>query len=212
MNNLDFIYNRHSVRKFKDEEISTSDLKEIIKAATHSANGKNLQNWHFVAIKNKEKINELADIVEKEHYTLLNKIQSDDLKESFSKYLKFQTIFKHAPVVILVFAGPYPTTGLDVLEDIGASNAEIEALKRPNSGIQSVGAAVENLLLAASNMGYGGCWMTSANFASNAIENFAKPDKDGYYLATLVTLGVPFYDTHKSPKRKALEDVLTIIE
>lgn len=212
MKNLEFIYNRHSIRKFKDETIPTEDVKEIIKAATYAANGKHLQPWHFVVIKGEDKIKELADIVENEHHSLVSRIKNEEVKNNFSKYLKYQTLFKYAPVVVLVYGGPYPTTGLDVYEDLGATQLEIEDLKKPNACMQTIGASIENMLLAASNIGYGGCWMTSANFASNVINDYVKFDKDGYYLSALVTLGVPQESELRSPKRKPLEEVLTIIE
>lgn len=34
MTNLDFIYNRQSIRKFKDEPIPKEDIMELLKAAT----------------------------------------------------------------------------------------------------------------------------------------------------------------------------------
>ena len=212
MKNLDFIYKRHSVRKFKDCEVPTEDIKEIIKAATYSATGKNLQHWHYVVIKNKDKIIELADVVEKEHFRLLDEINDENIKKNFGKYRKFQTIFKYAPVVILAYAGEYPTTGLDVLEDIGARDQVINELLQSNSGMQTMGASIENLLLAAANTGYGGCWITGANFASRVIDDYIKFDKEGCFLTAIVTLGVPEESELKSPKRKPLDEILTIIE
>ncbi len=46
---------------------------------------------------------------------------------------------------------------------------EIHTLLKPSPGVQNVAAAMENLLLAAANMGYGGCWMTGPNYASEEI-------------------------------------------
>ena len=52
------------------------------------------------------------------------------------------------------------------LKAIGACEEEIQEVVRTNPGIQSVSAAVENLMLAAADMGYGTCWMTSGNYAA----------------------------------------------
>lgn len=212
MDKLEFIYKRHSIRKFKDIDVPNEDIKEIIKAATHAPSGKHLQNWHFTVVKNRDKILEMADLVENKHHELVNQVKNEEVKNNFSKYLKYQTIFKYAPAVVLVFSGPYPTTGLELLKDIGASSEEIHDLLKPSPGVQNIGAAIENLLLAASNMGYGGCWITSANFASKELKDYIGLNKDGYFLAALVTLGVPENPETKSPKRKPLEDVLTILE
>lgn len=212
LNNLDFIYKRHSVRKFKNEDVPLEDIQKIIRAATYAPSGRNQQNWHFVAVKNKDKINEMASIVEKKGYKMVESIDDEELKKGFIKYLKYATIFKNAPIAILIFAGPYPTTGLEILKAKGASSEEIHQLLRPSPGIQNIAAATENLMLAAANMGYGTCWMTSPNFASKELMDSIGFKKEGYYLALITPLGVPEESELTSPPRKAVEEVMTIIE
>jgi len=212
MSKLDFIYKRHSVRKFKEDDVPMEDINEIIKAATYAPSGINLQNWHFVVVKNQDKINQMAAIIEKKGYEIANSVDNEELKQGFLKYLKFATIFKNAPVAILVFAGPYPNIGLEILKANGASSEEIHNLLRPASGIQNIAAATQNLMLAAANMGYGTCWMTSPNFASKELMDFVGLDKEGYYLALMTPLGVPEDKELTSPPRKSLDEVMTIIE
>ncbi|WIF94890.1 nitroreductase family protein [Caminicella sporogenes] len=212
MSNLDFIYKRHSIRKFKNQDVPIEDIKEMIKAATYAPSGKNLQNWHFVVVKNREKIEEMAKIVERKSDELASYATNEEMKKSFTKYRKYQTLFRNAPVVILIFAGPYPSTGLEILKAKGASSEEIHNLLRPSPGIQNIGAAIENLLLAAANMGYGGCWMTSPNFASKEIQDYIGFKKEGYFLAAITPIGVPEESELKSPPRKPIEEVMTIIE
>ena len=67
MNNLEFIYNRKSIRKFKDIKIPKEDIMELIKAGTFAPSPKHQQNWHFVVLENREMINQLADIVKDSH-------------------------------------------------------------------------------------------------------------------------------------------------
>lgn len=212
MENLDFIYNRHSIRKFKDQDVPMEDIKELIRAATQAPSGKHLQNWHFVVIKSKEKIEGIARIIEKKNEELASYALDEEMKKNFTKYLRYQTIFRNAPVLILVFAGPYPATGLDILKAKGASSKEIHNLLKPSPGIQNIAAAMENLLLAAAATGYGGCWMTSTNYAANEIEEYIGFKKEGYFLAAMTPLGVPEESELKSPRRKAIEEVMTIIE
>lgn len=211
LSNLDFIYQRHSVRKFKDQDVPIADIKKIIEAATHAPSGKNIQNWHFVVVNNKEKIEEVARIVERKNFELANLVQDEDMKNSFTKFLRFGTFFRNAPVIILVYTkDTYKPTGLNILEEIGASSDEIQELLRTNPAIQSIGAAMENLVLAATNMGYGTCWMTSQNYASKEITDFIGFKKEGYFLAGTIPLGIPDGEI-KSPSRKPLEEIMTII-
>lgn len=211
MSNLDFIYNRHSVRKFKDAPVPKEDIKEIIKAATHAPSGKNAQNWHFVVINDKEKIEEVAKIVERKHDHIVEKVNDPERTAKFSKFLKYFTVFRKAPTLILVYAGPYPASGIDLLEDSGASQEEINNLIKRSPGIQNIGSAVQTLNLAATAMGYGTCWMTGSNFAAQDIEKYIGFEKEGYYLACMVPIGTPEGDA-MSPPRKPVEEVMTFMD
>ena len=104
LDRLEFIYNRHSVRKFKDQDIPMEDIRQIIHAATYAPSGKNSQNWHFVVIRNKEKLHQIAEIIEKKNAELAQQLQDEEKQKSFIKFSRFATFFKNAPVVILVYA------------------------------------------------------------------------------------------------------------
>jgi nitroreductase len=212
MSELDFIYKRHSVRKFKEQAVPLEDIKEIIKAATYAPSGKNLQNWHFVVVRNKEKIEQMAALIEKKAYKIAESLKEDALKKRFLRSLDYTTLFKNAPVTILIYAGPYPITGEKILTTISAPEEEINQLLKPAPGIQNIGAAIENLLLAAANMGYGTCWMTSPNFAAQELSDFIGFKKEGYYLAAVTPLGVPWESELTSPPRKPLEEIMTIVD
>lgn len=211
MSNLDFIYKRHSVRKFKEEQVPVEDIKEMIKAATYAPSGKNVQNWHFVVVRDKEKIQEMARIIEKKHEEVAAYTKDEKKREKFMKFLRYFTVFKNAPSVVIVYAGEYPVTALDLLKEGGASKEEIHSLLKPSPGIQNIGAAMENLLLAAANMGYGGCWMTGPNYAKDEIAEFIGFEKEGYTFAAMTPIGIPDGEV-KSPPRKDVEEVMTIIE
>ena len=211
MNTLDFLSKRHSVRRFKEDMVPQADIDKIIKAASLAPSGKNIQNWHFVVVKNKEMINNMAKAVEKRN-TALSEYIEDEKDIKFSKMIKYHTVFKNAPVVILVFAGPYPATGLSLIKASGADMDEIHAFLRPSPGIQNIGAAMQNLQLAASNLGYGACWMTGCNYAAKQIEEIVGFEKEGYYLACMTPLGYPLEEKHASPPRQGLDKIMTVIE
>lgn len=48
------ILSRRSIRKYKQSEITKSDLNTIIKAAMYAPSAMNLQGWHFVVIDDKQ--------------------------------------------------------------------------------------------------------------------------------------------------------------
>lgn len=211
MNNLDFIYKRKSVRKYTENIVSKNDLIKILKAATHAPSGKNLQNWHFVVVRNKEKIQELAVIIEDLTNKIAEATEDADAKKGLLKYLKYFTFFKDAPILILVFASPYPNDPYDILVKAGLKE-EADRILYASSGIQNIGAAMENLLLAAANLGYGTCWIAGPVYAGIEIEKVIGFNKEGYKLVAMTPLGVPEKKEQQSPPRKALEDVVTFID
>ncbi len=208
---LELFGKRHSIRKFKETQVPQEDIDKIIKAATLAPSGKNIQNWHFVVVRNKEMIEKMAKAVEDRNLKL-SEYAETDRDRKFSKMIKYHTVFKNAPTVILVYAGPYPSTGLSLIKASGADMNEIHGFLKPSPGIQNIGAAMQNIQLAAAELGYGGCWMTGCNYAAKEIEAVVGFQKEGFYLSCMTPIGIPESDTHISPPRTPVEEVMTVIE
>ena len=85
MNN-EFIYNRKSIRSFKDIQVPIEDINEMIKAATYAPSGKNIQNWHFVIVRNKEKIVAMSEAIIHKAEELTKNIDKEEAKK-FNKML-----------------------------------------------------------------------------------------------------------------------------
>lgn len=210
MERRSLLFERHSVRKFTDQEVPMEHIKEIIQCAGAAPSGKNVQNWHFVVVNEKEKIEKIASLVEERNAEIASLMTNEDEKAKFTKFLRFATLFRKAPVLILVYAGPYEPTGLNILNDINAPKEEIDALVNPNPAIQNVGATIQNLMLAATDMGYGTCWMTSGNYAIRKIEEYVNLDKKDYALMAMTPLGVPEGEI-KFPSRKDVDEIMTVL-
>ncbi len=78
--------------------------------------------------------------------------------------------------------------------------------------IQTIGAAVENLLLAAANMGYGACYMTGPIHSRDKIYEVMGHDETKGELMALIPVGVPEDMSAPQPPRLPLEDVVTFID
>ena len=211
MNKLELIYNRKSVRSYKADPVPMTDIEQIIKAATYAPSGNNLQTWHFVVIRNQDKIAEIVQAVQQKN-AQLSEFVAEDKRQAFKAKVNYHTVFKSAPVLVLVYAGPYPSLA-DDLEAAGIMNPEdITSYRRSNPAIQNIAAAMENLLLAAAAMGYGTCWMTGPTYAAEEISEIIGFNKPGYSLAAMTPLGVPTEGKYANPPRKPLAEVLTVIE
>ena len=212
MKNLEFIYHRKSIRKFKDIQIPKEDILTLLDAATQAPSPKHQQNWHFVVLQSRDIINQMSDIVTESHTQIANLAPTKEQGEKYMRLLKYYTLFKHAPVVIIVYGNEYDMIEYDILKANGASEERLAEIIAPQSAIQGIGAAVENFLLAATAMGYGTCYMTGPTHAKKEIEDLIGFKKDGYQLMSLIALGVPEDNTPPAPKRKPLEEVVTFID
>lgn len=210
MTNLDFLYKRKSVRSFTQQDVPIEDIKEMVKAASYAPSGKNKQNWHYVIVKDREKIEEIAKAIEKVHDIIVEKIDDEERTKGLSKFLKYYTIFRKAPILVMAYMGPYEEIEISLLKEIGMKD-QADAMIRTASRVQNVAASLENFMLAAANMGYGTCWMTGPSFASLEVQNLISQPKEGFELMAITPLGVPEKESI-APPRKDVEDILTIIE
>ena len=56
----DLLLTRHSIRKYKDQEVSPDDVRTIIEAALLSPSSKSKRPWQFVIVDNREKLKALS--------------------------------------------------------------------------------------------------------------------------------------------------------
>lgn len=212
MSNIDFIYKRKSVRKFKNEVIPREDILKLLDAATYAPSPKHQQNWHFVVLQNREIIDKMADVVSESHANIADIARTEKEQRQYMNLLPYYINFKGAPVTILVYSSKYFMIEEEILRANNASEEIIEELLSPQSGAQGIGAAVENFLLAAASMGYGTCYLTGPSHAKGKIEELIGFKKEGYSLMAMISLGVPADKTPDQPSRKPLEEVVTFID
>ncbi|QAT43928.1 nitroreductase family protein [Aminipila luticellarii] len=214
------IEKRQSIRHYLEGGIPDADLEDIIKAAATAPSGKNTQNWHFIAIKNRKVIQRIADAISEKNESICLEMDKVDKEKAdrFRKFCKNFTVFWRdtAPAIILTMATVYVPSGYNEYKLIGAEQELLlDLMGYRNPGMQSVGAACENLTLKAIDLGYGTCWLTSANYAAAEIEQILKEEigfeKDGYFFVNMFAIGLP-QANQKSPAKKALEEVYTLVK
>ena len=107
MSNLDFIYNRKSIRKFKKDIIPREDILKMLEAAVQAPSPKNQQTWHFVVLQNKDVVNKIAEIVSNKHLYLAEIAKDEKQRKLMINTLPYYTCFKDAPVTIIVYSKAY---------------------------------------------------------------------------------------------------------
>lgn len=177
---------RRSVRSYENRAISRDDLLDILEAGMYAPSAVNLQPWHFVVLQSEEHLLRLRELM-----TSVSRSMQPDLQARFQNRpeiaadaTSFLCNLGGAPVAILVF--PYKP----------------KYVKSGSSVTQSISAAIENMLLAATDKGLGSCWLTApveAGYAETFRAAFA-PDKGP--LTALITLSYPA-EIPPAPARKS---------
>lgn len=140
---LKCIYERKSVRNYKDREVPDGVINDLLKAAIQAPSGMNEQPWGFVIVKDRGLLKEMSDFCKKKLRVLLflagliGKFKPDVQKRLVDKIKsKELNLFYNSPCLIIICAK-----------------------KKAMSKILDASAAAQNMLLAAHSLGLGGCWI-----------------------------------------------------
>lgn len=168
MDTLETIKKRKSIRSYLQTPVQDEALGEILEAARSAPSAGNLQPWHFIIVRDKEKRVKIA---------------------SGCRYGKF---LSESPVVI-----------------IGCGNKK--ASPRWYSVDTSI--ALEHIVLAATALGLGTCWI--GLFNKEEIREMVSLHRD-YEIIALIALGYPRNKVdlrskilHAIRPRKKLEDIFS---
>lgn len=144
------ITDRRSIRKYEDRPVPRCMVEEIIKAGILAPSAKNRQPWKFVVAAERAKEGMIAALAaglereRREPFLAESACHLDGAEYSFS-------IMKHAPVVIFII-NPLAKKfgGVTGAGDKGCHSQEDRVAEICNA--QSVGAAIENMILTATNL------------------------------------------------------------
>jgi len=199
------IEKRISIRNFTDEKVPVEDLKELVRRAGLAPSVNNYQPWNFYAITNKEVLSKMA-IKVSEKIKDLPSNQSIASKNVKSQVEWFATFFENAPAVIAMTMEDYESVlekGVDISHD------EINKL-RNFPDMQSAGAAIQNMLLSAVDLGYGACWLSAPMMAKESLEEILSI-KSPHHLIAFVAVGKPTRELQVKSK-KPLDEIFKLID
>ena len=203
---LQAIKDRRSIRKFKPDAISEMDLHTILEAGIAAPSSKNRQPWHFTVVRGDAK-EELAQVMER-GLNLEIKAHEPFLPDSM-KFINGAftsvNVMREAPVVVLV------SNDLGRCTDF-ASNLSVDERVAELCNVQSVAAAVENMLLAAQELGIGSLWICDIFFAYPELSEWMENKKLSHGML-VAALAFGYGDeAPKARTRKNLHDVVTFIK
>ncbi len=199
------IENRVSVRSFMSDRVPLTDLREMVRLASLAPSVNNYQPWKFIALTGRQTLQKMAEIVS-EKIALLPRNTSQASGNITSQVEWFSTFFREAPAVIALVMEEYET----VLEKgVNLTHEEINR-NRNFPDLQSAGACIQNLLLSATDMGYGACWLSAPLIAKSELEAMLDINKP-YKLIAFIAVGKPRH-MPQPKQRKAIDEIFELRE
>jgi len=188
MNTFDAIATRRSIRKFKAAPVPDELLQKVLKAATLAPSGKNRQPWRLVVVRG-ERRREMMRVMRE---GLANsKAQGRELGSAENS----ARVMEQAPLTVFVFN---PDGRRPWLEH------SLDQMFWDVVDIQSVGAAIQNMLLAAQDLGLGSLWICDVFSAYEELCNWLGESGE---LIAAVALGYADESPSARP-RKPLGEVV----
>jgi nitroreductase len=199
------ILKRRSIRKYLDKQISSDQIRKIIRAGTYAPSGKNSQPWRFTVLTGLEK-EKIIDLMEKG----LKRLEEKHGTVILGSTKNTCRIMKDAPLLILVWIkkDSFITDGLKrMIKKVKEVIPNAEKLQHMVE-LQGVSAAIQNMLLMAYSMGVGSLWIADIYWVLDELETYF--NKEGLELVAGVSFGYPDEsEIGKSPPSKLSVDEVT---
>jgi F420 biosynthesis protein FbiB-like protein len=188
MDTLEAIAARRSIRKFKSDPIPDEVLHSILTAAIQSPSAKNRQPWRFIVVQGDKR----ADMVRVMREGMA---RMEAQGENTGSAKSSANIMEQAPVTVFVFntEGTHPWMERTV-------DQQFDELVN----VQSIGAAIQNMLLAAQGQGLGSLWIADILYAYGELCDWLGQDTE---MVAAVSFGYP--DESPGPRpRKPMDGVV----
>lgn len=195
---FDAIKQRRSIRKFLPRPVPRAVVLEVLEAAGWAPSAHNSQPWRFILIENASVTRVLA---EKMAQAWADDLGKDGITTEESKRIERRERFANAPALILACI---TMEGLRKFPDEKRQKCEHDL------AVESLGAAMQNLLLAAHALGLGACWFCAPSFCKETVRELLKIP-DAVEPEALVVMGYPA-EAPSPPARKAVGEYCFVDE
>ena len=182
----DTVASRHSTRDFRHDPIPRELVERVISAARQAPSAGNSQPWRFWVLQGDSRA-KLGEIIAQSTVHLTEYMEMLGPKR-YEAAVTWYSSLGNAPVLVVVSGA--------------VTTVEFEAMNRN----LSIGAAIENLLLAATSEGLGGCNVTFSYWVKGEMSTvLGVPDSEE--VVSVVALGVPSDVPSASPETKSDDTV-----
>jgi coenzyme F420-0:L-glutamate ligase/coenzyme F420-1:gamma-L-glutamate ligase len=192
---IDAIKQRRSIRKYSNRRVSKRILNEILDTARWAPSAHNAQPWRFIILADKSSKKNLSQAMAE---AWMSDLDEDGVAPQLRKNL-FATSnkrFTSAPVVVVACI---------TMADMKIYKDESRQKSERDLAVQSLGAAIQNVLLAAHAKGLGACWFCAPIFCKNVVREVLHFPQS-FEPQALVTMGYPD-EKPEASERKPFQEI-----
>lgn len=201
------IEGRGSVRSYVPEPVPVDDLREMVRLAGLAPSLNNAQPWKFLAVVDTARCRRVAALVREKLEAILPAPGTDAQQKATARLFDHVRAFGDAPALLIAATRTYPGFLDDALMASGLAREKADAL-RGHPYAMSLGASIQNLLLAATDMGYGACWLTVPQVASVELEREVGIEPP-WRLGAVVSVGRPT-EKVKQAQKKPIDEIFSV--
>lgn len=203
MNVHDAIYTRRSIRRYQNKPLPEEIIWQLIQAAAQAPSAKNRQPWFFYIIRDQTVKKKLVESLDQgidvlyERYCQAAIPRPDILAAKKS----VRTIEQAAAVILVKYVSRYTTYHDDGVD------WPLHALDIEVADLLSIGAAIQNMLLAAEELHIGALWVCDIFYAYPALTSFLGESAP---ILSAICLGYP--DEAPGPRmRFTMDEISTVL-
>lgn len=193
---INAINDRRSIRKYSKKDVPKEILMQILQAGMLAPSSKNRQPWKFIVVAGSSK-NAMLSFMEE---GLLREKTQNALLPNSKQHLKAAEytleIMAEAPVSVFV---------------VNSLGMELSSLLTPEEriyeicNVQSIGAALQNMTLTATELGLGSLWICDIFFAHQELSEWL-----GTSGQLIAAMSFGYADEH--PNKRPRNDMSDVVE
>ena len=184
---LDVLFKRRSIGRLTEPAPSDDELATMLRAAAAAPDHGELRPWRFVVLRGDPKV-AFGDVLARAY---LRRVERAGAEAVPAKLEKERTKLGRAPLVIVVCAVHRDDDKIPWDDQLGAAYA-----------------AAQNLVLAATALGYGSMWRTGDPAFDDSVKRAVGIDQQDAIVG-FVYIGTPFEDGWKQPKDPDMEGLVS---
>jgi len=203
MNVYEAIGARRSVRQYVCRPLSEEQILKLLHAASQAPSAKNRQPWFFYVINDPDVKQKFVNALSGGVDHLYRRYQQENIQrpDILSAKNSLRAMEQAAALILVKLVSCY-----GICHDDGV-DWPLHALDIEVADLLSVGAAIQNILLAAEEMGLGSLWVCDIFYAYPALTRFLQEDAP---VISAICLGYPGEAPSPRP-RHPMNEIFTVL-